>query len=652
LYNEWRKSVGQGSGLLNRGGAKARISSWKTKLVIPPKPKSLDEFVKDLAVLLASRKTHIYVDTSFLVWLTALGKEARAEFFDWTKRSASQHIHVPVWSAHEYFRHHVTDLHGTKLSKIAHDLRNIADESFKVLRPYLDCDVAGDPRPPATIMTAARSSLIEIKEIATIAGKWRDRHYDANAREVIAFINRVGLDNPALLEWMDDIEALESARFEGRIPPGFQDRGKSANGDIGSNRYGDLVFWKEILEHARGKGATGVIVLTNDLKNDWTMGGDDQPKVDDELRSLWNDRGPIPRPHPMLQFEARNLAGVTDLMLVDRSYLAIYLRRTGESSERFFGAAIDVAVPKPEEAKRAQRAELRRSVNPRKSAPKPAAEAPKGASVHLPTEDGPNVADSPVALKIALTASGRAEDPKMRPVLNAMLSPEAEGKGLFEFLTRDALKSWDTAGIVWFVRSLGEKSAAGDMLASAYASDLLSFLDRLPPRTAAALYLGLLAAAYFDGENLRPIPLGSWLTQLFRLQSNPHASAAIAAFRAHAAKLSGGPVYMPDVTMPAIPVKPVLGPARDGLPRLTGLQIGGIGVLFDPEVEEERRLANRFLERSSVTVREVVSEACVMLGIPGEQIAPADILDREVRFSSSVGVAGPADLQNGMDEQS
>ena len=97
--------------------------------------------------------------------------------------------------------------------------------------------------------------------------------------------------------------------------------------------------------------------------------------------------------------------------------IAIYLRRTQPSS-RFFNAAVDVMLPTPTEEDKAQRRELLASAGTERP---PTAKGPK----HLPTEDGANVGDTLFALKTALTASGRPEDNKMRPILEAMLAPES-----------------------------------------------------------------------------------------------------------------------------------------------------------------------------------------------------------------------------------
>lgn len=498
-------------------------------LKIPFERDTVEGYVAALDVLIHSPATHLYIDTSFLVWMTALGKEARGELTGWL-RAAAGRVHVPVWSAHEYLRHHMGNLHGEKLKGIETELNNVANTSFKDLRPYLDTAFEGDSRSAAEIIAATRSALIEVKRVAAIAGRWRKQHYEANARAVIELINEFGLPSAPMLEWMGDIESVESARFEGRIPPGFQDRNKTAANGEGSNSFGDLMFWKEVLHHAGQSRARGAVIISNDGKNDWVMGGLEQPKLDPELKGIASGLPPIPRPQPMLEYEARASAGVQDLMLVDRRYLAIYLRRTGVPSERFFGSAVDITIPSPSREDKAVRKIARDKATGRVSSSdrdQPRTDAPK----HLPVDDPASVADNPLALRLALTASLAEANGKSGPLLDRMLAAEAEGLGLDQFFTREALKEWDGRAAVWFGRALGDRSTDGNALATTYTTDILGVFERLPPKTATNLYLGLLASAYLDGNALRTIPRSPWLPQLLALQAHPRARAAIETLR-------------------------------------------------------------------------------------------------------------------------
>lgn len=616
-------------------------------LRIPTGKDSLEAYVESLKALIERSGTHVYIDTSFLVWLTALGPEARAEFVEWIRAVAPDRIHVPVWSAHEYLRHHVQNLHGKTLTGVASDLNRVAKQAFATLRPYLDNHFAGDPRAPETIISSARSALIGIKGLADLAGKWKAEHYEASSETVIALINELGLDSPPMLDWMSDIQEIEHARFEGRVPPGFQDRSKTVSGTVGSNRFGDLVFWKEILHHAAEVRATGIVIISNDGKNDWVMGGQEQPELDHELKSVSDGLSPLPRPHPMLEYEARSAAGVRELMLVDRDYLAIFLRRTGVTSDRLFGAAIEVSLPGARAEEKARRKEMRDGGGKSNSERMPVKR--DGGPKHLPVDDGPNLNDGSLALKLAMAGAFTAENDKTGPLLQTMLSAESEGRGLEEFLTSARLKEWDNRAALWFARALGQRSIDGDGLASAYATDILAVLDRLPPKTATLLYLGLMSAAYVDGEAVRTIPRGPWLAQLLAQQSQPRAKIAIEAFMKYVAGRSGRPVYLPDAAVPALTVSPIVDTSKGA--RLAGLQIAGVGVVVEVQDDVSLRLSTRFPGRDTVTVAEVAQEACATLGIPFEQVEKTEALERTVKFGATAGIADETDLQNNMEDE-
>ena len=51
-------------------------------------------------------------------------------------------------------------------------------------------------------------------------------------------------------------------RYAKKVPPGYKDNAKD------SNKYGDLIIWREILKFAEAKGCS-IIFVTRDLKEDW-----------------------------------------------------------------------------------------------------------------------------------------------------------------------------------------------------------------------------------------------------------------------------------------------------------------------------------------------------------------------------------------------
>ena len=72
---------------------------------IPIKPESADDFIERVSGLLQDKRTHLYFDTSFLMWLTTIGPVSRQQFLAWAG-TLGDRTHVPLWSIHEYYRHH------------------------------------------------------------------------------------------------------------------------------------------------------------------------------------------------------------------------------------------------------------------------------------------------------------------------------------------------------------------------------------------------------------------------------------------------------------------------------------------------------------------------------------------------------------------
>lgn len=57
-------------------------------------------------------------------------------------------------------------------------------------------------------------------------------------------------------------------RYKRHIPPGYKDANKALGEDFDNNKYGDLIFWKEILGFSKAN-KKDIIIITNDRKEDW-----------------------------------------------------------------------------------------------------------------------------------------------------------------------------------------------------------------------------------------------------------------------------------------------------------------------------------------------------------------------------------------------
>ena len=63
---------------------------------------------------------------------------------------------------------------------------------------------------------------------------------------------------------LEEIYKEGKARYKQKIPPGYEDEKNKPEPD----RYGDLVIWKSVMEHAK-KQKKSVIFITDDVKEDW-----------------------------------------------------------------------------------------------------------------------------------------------------------------------------------------------------------------------------------------------------------------------------------------------------------------------------------------------------------------------------------------------
>ena len=76
---------------------------------------------------------------------------------------------------------------------------------------------------------------------------------------------------------IDELVSEGESRYAKNIPPGYEDSGKGENaidtflfGGIEYRRkFGDLIVWKQIIDHARKNQVKDIIFVTDDNKSDW-----------------------------------------------------------------------------------------------------------------------------------------------------------------------------------------------------------------------------------------------------------------------------------------------------------------------------------------------------------------------------------------------
>lgn len=83
------------------------------------------------------------------------------------------------------------------------------------------------------------------------------------------FENRVG--SPFDKEKLEQLIVDGEERYRQKIPPGFKDASKSSESEVFTEKcrkYGDLIVWKQVLEHSSEVGK-GIVLVTDDKKEDW-----------------------------------------------------------------------------------------------------------------------------------------------------------------------------------------------------------------------------------------------------------------------------------------------------------------------------------------------------------------------------------------------
>ena len=119
----------------------------------------------------------------------------------------------------------------------------------------------------------------EIVELNTLIEKWLITNNEKNVsvinpssdaildRILNLFDKKVG--KPYTTEELKTIAKEGVQRYQTNTPPGYKDQNKKLGNDD-NNKYGDLIIWKQILEHSKDKDID-IIFVTHDQKEDWWL---------------------------------------------------------------------------------------------------------------------------------------------------------------------------------------------------------------------------------------------------------------------------------------------------------------------------------------------------------------------------------------------
>ncbi|MGK9166718.1 hypothetical protein KXR53_10495 [Inquilinus limosus] len=610
----------------------------RAALTLPLVAESSEAFLHRLGKALSDRRTRIYIDTSFLMWMTTIGAPARQELIAWLSTLCGNRLRVPVWAAHEYYRHHTEGTLVNDLRRQLDSLEVAVATTYAQIWPLLD-EPLGRAASARTQQTDVRDALRAVAGVTALARSWFDE-YGRHARDVIGFINAHALEDSDVPGYFETLEAVADARFTGRVPPGFKDRRKKErNGRepddsetlVGSNRWGDLVFWREIVDDARRRRAHAVVVLTRDGKNDWRMAGDLPSTAEDGGLA----KGTQPT-HPYLTFEAALNAGVGEVLILDHLRLAALASKIAESrTESFRFVASSPTLPSPKTLAERREEEIQREAAARESARLAVA-----SSMGVRFLDPENLRATPATLGRALLGSRSDREIPAEVVAFEQALTQAGGN-LDNLLTEAAAARLGCSGLTAVARRMSERADDAGTNA-ALIVDLAADLPRLPLNTAASLYFGLLVGAYLEPERNepRPAPRSVILQQLFAFQPLQFAREPISALVQRLKKAERTPLYLPDPTAPRLVVEMHAHGDREPPTLLRSIIIKGLTLLTPAQGDPEMQLAVRF-RGQTVTPQALLEHLAEVYGLPLAQLDIDADVDVAYDLEPVLGFRGP-----------
>lgn len=576
------------------------------------------------------------------MFLTRIGSLSRAQFFDWLKAAAGDRVHTPSWSVHEYLRHHGDKTLEQEVTDHCRKIKALVGESLSMIQDFLDTPpgTSGDPR------VRARSALVTLEEIGHDLRGWT-KSYDLHAKDVIEFVNRTALDGGEPFDLIPTSRSLGAARYEGRIPPGYKDSKKKLVKKLdpdtaavtvkGANRYGDLMFWKELLDDAKGRSAKTIVILSNDGKTDWLMPRGRSGSEDDVTRDMSAENYPVPQAHPMLSYEAKFVADIDQVFILNRHFMAQCLSRAGEVTRKATQSFIGVAVRTVNTGK------LAKSGNGTKGGGRPAHIPPKVVPEAPLWKDPVSLTLSSAAIRAAIVYSGRAlpAEASATAFLTRLQTRLAAGGALRDLLMGEEVAALGVE-LLRLGRHIHDEALNGATGYVAALSDLMASLPRCPPASAAYLYAGLMASAYLmpSSTSGRSIPTTPDTSTLFALQTAPFAIQVNPALVELLKRKFTALIYLPSSEAPPIKFDLQIGDNTVD-PVLSAIECKGHLISVPTQLDSALSL-NHSEQTVNATAQELLARLSAIYGYPLHQVVTDRPPDQPIEIPPHFGVIDPS----------
>lgn len=456
----------------------------------------------------------------------------------WQETVGEERFHVPLWAAHEFFKHRIKNTVAGELRAEIRAFDSAVTRLYERFRVYCSDDLFGFENGGGRFLDEYRRTIQPIRAMLRLPAN--SEQIGKGVQQVSTYIDRRLLPGP-LSEVIRDVDADERVRNRGVIPPSFKDAHKRGvrdpEGDgndeatFGDNSFGDLVFWREVLRHASEVRSGSILVVTADRKNDWFENQHGDEGLTESIRRRVPKPRPVPMAHPLLVREAFDI-GAGTLDLIDPIYCGVLLEAAGTGYLDFASAAIDTQLPKlagkPTAARNwanrfGQTAQLMGSLSA-------AANSDAGGE-----QDGlsDERADQVVAedLDINFLRASAPLSKEASKFLHAFAAGNVVQRAeLLTSIDWATLEDWTQCDLASLGRTIMRAAEVGDPSATSFVSHLRDQAPELSARVREPLYFGCLGALYFDDVLDRRVPSGALvILAVLDLVSLPEVARATAA---------------------------------------------------------------------------------------------------------------------------
>jgi hypothetical protein len=614
-------------------------------------PEASDAYLARLEALVSEPTTHIYFDTSFLMWLVKLGRPAREQFFAWITAQGAQRFHVPLWGAHEFFKHQVTNTIRAELKFELSQFDKATTRLYEKIRSFCCDSLFGFANSGEIFLDEYRRTIQPIRAMIGLATRNGQQEIDFGLSEVATFIDQHLLPGP-LSEITDGLESEERIRYRGTIPPGFNDANKGrrdpkdpdAREEPGDNRFGDLALWREVITHAAKMHAKALIIATGDRKNDWFVNFHGVDRLTADFRKRVPSPRAVPLPHPLLAREAAD-RGAGDLVLLDPVYCAVLMEKNGLQYKAFAAAAIDTVLPQVD-TKKAQSqmwaVRLGQAITTGGS-PQLAPAGPEASALGGSAEAA---SDTPVDLQkemLSTPSSGCSAD-VAKFLLEFGAANVAVRADLLDQIAWENLCDWAPADLVVLGREMARAAKAGDPSASRFISDLRDQVILIDGNISNPVYFGALSTIYFQ-DDLQRSPLeGAMLAPILLDVVAEHAlRPAATALGILLAETTPIPLFIPGGDAAAIELEFVVQSSADNKAPadLLAINCNGKNLLTDLQTEEALRFTSLFGQNPAVRDFKIGDLTDVIARfhlLPRQFVKPSLEVTSSVRVAEFAGV--------------